>query len=94
MSKVPDNARTDSPYYMEPLAPSAKARAALWGTSFRDARHGVLRGLLSDKTSMLVDAHEVCPMEDVEASKRPCRVAGQLGQGAAARSEANPAAAR
>ena len=47
----------------------------------------------SDKTSMLVDAHEVCPMEDVErASKRTARrVAGPLeAMAQAARSEGQP----
>ena len=76
MSKVPANARTDLAvlYGGRWRLPSAKRGVRpLWVLRVFETRDTECYEVYwSDKTSMLVDAHEVCPTEDVErASKRP-----------------------
>ena len=97
MSKVPDNARTDLAvlYGGRWRLPSAKRGVRpLWVLRVFETRDTECYEVYwSDKTSMLVDAHEVCPMEDVErASKRPRAVSpGPLeAMAQAARSEGQP----
>ena len=99
MSKVPDNARTDLAvlYGGRWRLPSAKRGVRpLWVLRVFETRDTECYEVYwSDKTSMLVDAHEVCPMEDVERVEAAARrVAGPLeAMAQAARSEGSPCSA-